>query len=79
MTVQEIVTQIEQLSVAERWMVMSELVRSLQKTARADKPGARPVAPADALRGIGRPLNRPPQTDEEARAQYLDYLEKKYQ
>jgi hypothetical protein len=52
MTVQEIVTQIERLSVAERWMVMSELVRSLQPEAIGEpRPVAETIA---ALRGRGR-------------------------
>ena len=85
MTVKDIVVQAEQLPLSERWLVVNELLRSLQNEtlaafARKKQPAtgpAREIPPASALRGIAKP-DGPIPTDEEIRKDYINYLEQKY-
>ena len=85
MTVKEIVAQAVQLTLNERWMVVNELLRSLQaetlareqESADARRRRLASIPPASALRGIAKP-DGPIPTDEEIREDYINYLEQKY-
>ena len=85
MTVKEIVAQAEQLPLDERWLVVSELLRSLQNEALAkeqESADARQrrlasIPPASAMLGILQPEGHIP-TDEEIKEDYINYLVRKY-
>jgi hypothetical protein len=82
MTYQEIVNQARHLPEDERWLVVNELLRSLQVEAEL-KAQVGPKATADdefsaeRLRGILKP-DGPIPTDREIKEDYLNYLVEKY-
>jgi hypothetical protein len=73
MTYQELAAEIIRLPLAERLALLELVTRSLrEELARQPRAGSL----AMRLRGIGEPDSAPP-TDEEARADYTDYLAEK--
>ncbi len=83
MTVKEIVAQAAQLPAKERWLVVTELLRSLQaetatKVTHETRPDADDEFSAARLRGILKP-DGPIPTDREIKEDYVSYLIEKYQ
>ena len=83
MTVKEIVAQAEQLPLVERWFIINELLRLLQretvmKAVPEPASGADDEFSAARLRGVLKP-GGPIPTDAEVKEDYINYLIEKYQ
>jgi hypothetical protein len=86
MTYAEVVTQVRQLSPAERILLVETIMRwmreeftqlEIQDRAEARRRRLQAIPPASALRGIAKPKGPMP-TDQEIKDDYINYLERKY-
>ncbi|HEX8146327.1 MAG TPA: hypothetical protein VF591_03910 [Pyrinomonadaceae bacterium] len=74
MTRQQLLSEIERLSLAERVELLEAITRSVREELR---PRTRTPGAAARLRGIARPDGAPP-SDEELKEDYVNYLDGKY-
>ena len=86
MTYAEVMTQVKQLSPAERMLLVETIMRwmreewgqmEVQSHAKAGRQQLQAIPPANALRGIARPKGAM-LTDQEIKEDYINYLEQKY-
>lgn len=94
MTQKQLIEQIKQLPIADRVALLEEISRSLREELEAndDAPNAASDAPASnnveerarkasaisRLRGIAKPDDGPPPSDEELNQDYIRHLTEKY-
>jgi hypothetical protein len=77
MSVQEIIEEAQQLSIAERMEILKVLTRSIQDELIPHEKENSPFS-ADSLAGILKPESGSIPTDEEIKTMYVDYLIEKY-